>query len=244
MTTSATPVAFVHGFTQTPASWRPVADEFAGQHPVRVVEVPFHSPHAPRVSTFDEGCDALLVEDEPVVLVGYSMGARLALGAAVRRPERVAGLVLLGCNPGITDPDERRRRAADDEQLARRVLEVGTSAFLDEWMDRPMFAGLPESARAGRDAHDPADLAAALRVLGVGTQPDLWPFLGGLNVPTLALAGSRDDAFVGRAVAIARAIGAHAESESIADAGHAAHLERHDEFVATLRRWLQRHFPD
>lgn len=56
---------------------------------------------------------------DDVILVGYSMGARVAMAAAAAAPELVGRLVLLAGNPGLEGEAERRQRAAVDAQLAK-----------------------------------------------------------------------------------------------------------------------------
>jgi pimeloyl-ACP methyl ester carboxylesterase len=51
-------------------------------------------------------------------------------------------------------------------------------------------------------------------------------------------AGALDTRFAGLAERMAAAIGANATVALIPDAGHAAHLEQPEAFVAVLRRWL------
>ena len=55
------------------------------------------------------------------ILIGYSMGGRLALQFACRYPQHLSGLVLIGSTPGIADPDERLKRQKWDG--SRRFLQ-------------------------------------------------------------------------------------------------------------------------
>ena len=68
-----------------------------------------------------------------VILVGYSMGGRLALQLASRNESRVAAVVVLGSNPGIEDVDQRAERAQRDEKLASRLRAMTPSDF-DAWL--------------------------------------------------------------------------------------------------------------
>lgn len=237
------PLAFLHGFTQTPESWQSIGTLFADDFDVRYLDVPYHSTDAPRVDSFLGACDAIVEGLHDVVLVGYSMGARLALGATLRHPDRVRALAILGCNPGIGELAEREERRRSDEQLAERIEQIGTEAFLHEWLSRDMFARLPASARSGRDRHRASDLASALRILGTGHQPDMWPELGSLDLPLLVMAGELDLPFAAHARRIATLAVERTECVLIADAGHAAHLEQPELFVGHLRAWLER-LPD
>ena len=72
-----------------------------------------------------------------LILVGYSMGGRIALQFASRQPDRVVGVAVLSGSPGIEDEAERRARAERDEQLASRLARMTPPQFeswlRDEW---------------------------------------------------------------------------------------------------------------
>lgn len=234
-----THVVLLHGFTQTPSAWDDVRADLEARG-VRCVApwLPGHGPGATDPGTWDDALDALddaVAREVPAARgsdvacawVGYSMGARLALGLALRRPARVASLALLSGTAGIEGGAARAARCAEDEALAARIAAIGVSAFVDEWLARPMFAGLDAAgARASdrRAAHGTTGLAAALRRLGAGAQPDLWPRLGELGVPTLVVAGARDDKFVAIARRMAAAVPS-ARLEVLDGLGHAVAVE-------------------
>src|SRR6185295_6893318 len=76
------------------------------------------------------------------VYVGYSLGGRLCLHAAVAHANSVRGLALIGASPGVADEAERAARRAADDRMADHIIEIGVDAFLDDWLARPLFAGL------------------------------------------------------------------------------------------------------
>lgn len=118
------------------------------------------------------------------------------------------------------------------EQEDHRRLDT----FLQRWLSQPLFATLPLSSAglADRRRNTPAGLASSLRLAGTGTQEPLWDRLGELDVPTLVLAGSADPKFAELARRLASAIGANAQLALLPGAGHAAHLEQPDAFLAKL----------
>ena len=102
----------LHGFTGSPASLRPLGEHLAANGVA--VLCPLLAGHgttrwldlagataAAWTSAANAGLDALS-ENDPVVVVGLSMGAALALELAARRPDRVKGVVLV--NPYVRDP--------------------------------------------------------------------------------------------------------------------------------------------
>jgi 2-succinyl-6-hydroxy-2,4-cyclohexadiene-1-carboxylate synthase len=174
------------------------------------------------------------------------MGARLALACAVRRPESVSALVLVSGRAGIADPAEREVRRRTDEALASRMEAEGIAAFVDEWMAMPMFqtqqrlgVAVLEEQRRERMANDVRELAASLRGLGPGAQPPLYDQLARVTMPVLLVTGALDPAFVAHAKDLAQRL-PNAASRTIADAGHAAHVEQPDAVTSAIREFLRR----
>jgi 2-succinyl-6-hydroxy-2,4-cyclohexadiene-1-carboxylate synthase len=235
-------LVLVHGFTQTPRSWGPIAAALrADGHEVHTPALPGHDGTAPL--SLPEGAARLAAQWGKAVWVGYSMGGRLCLQLALDHPGAVDALVLLGATAGIDDPAERAARRRHDAALAARVEQVGVRAFLAEWLAQPLFAGLPDdpAERAERARNTAAGLAGALRLAGTGTQDPLWDRLGELReraVPTLVMAGEHDAKFRALARRLAHRIGPSARCAWVSGAGHAAHLERPASFLAHLRSFL------
>lgn len=233
-------VVLVHGFTQTGRSWSALADDLAQDHEVVTVDAPGHGGSADVQVDLAVGGALLADQFGPATFVGYSMGGRLALHAALARPEEVTRLVLLGATAGIDDEREREARRVSDEVLARSLETDGVDAFLDRWLRLPLFAGLPDDPadRADRARNTVAGLASSLRLAGTGSQVPSWHHLHALEMPVLVLAGERDDKFAALGRRLASEIGPNATFESVPDAGHAAHKENPAAFLRLLRAWL------
>ena len=233
-------MVLVHGFTQTGRCWGPVAEALATGHEVVRIDAPGHGRSA-EVLAGPRG-SARLIADRGgrATYLGYSMGGRFCLHLALANPELVAGLVLVGATPGIEDPDEREQRADDDDRMAQVLERRGLEAFLDAWLANPLFAGIPpeRAFREERLENTVDGLAMSLRQAGTGVQDSLWPKLGRLDMPVLAVAGERDAKFAGIAERMTAAIGANATLALVPDAGHAVHLEQPDAFLAVVEPWL------
>jgi 2-succinyl-6-hydroxy-2,4-cyclohexadiene-1-carboxylate synthase len=231
---------WLHGFTQTRASAHQFRSILAGANELLTLDLPGHGSAHEVKATLEETADLVTqaLPDDPVALGGYSFGARVALHVALRHPERINRLVLIGATRGIKDEVERAERRARDEALAQRILEIGASDFLDEWLAQPMFAGLPADPleRTARSSHAEG-LANSLRLAGTGTQAWLQPALAAINSPTLTLAGANDSKFSGEAIAIQRGVPG-AIVRLIDGAGHAAQLEQPERTAAAVAEFL------
>jgi len=233
-------LVLVHGFSQTGACWGPVAADLAATHELVLVDAPGHGGSSSVRGSFADGAARLATTGGVATYVGYSMGGRYVLALALARPDLVTALVLIGASAGLASADERSARAAADESLADHLLTIGLPAFLDEWLARPLFAGLTEAMRfrAERLANAPAGLASSLRLAGTGAQPSLGRRLPELTMPVLLVTGALDTKFTTIAAEMTAAIGPNAAHVILPDAGHTAHLENPDAFLATLREWL------
>src|SRR4051794_20939194 len=233
-------LVLLHGFTQTRQSWRRTIAALDGRY-YRVVapDLPGHGQLAERRPVSLPAALAYLAAlvAEPHVLAGYSMGSRIALHAALARPDLVRRLVLVGASPGLADPAERAGRRAADEALADRIERDGLEAFAAEWAQLPLWAGQAERVRAAAGAdrlRNPAPgLAAALRGLGTGALPPLWDRLVDVAIPVTLVVGERDAKFRAIAEEMAGRLPA-ANVVTIPAAGHAAQLERPELVAAAL----------
>jgi len=238
------PVAvFVHGFTQTGRSWAPVVEGLVDDHEVVLVDAPGHGASSAVAADLATGADLLAHAVGPATWVGYSMGARLCLHVALRHPDHVRGLVLVGGTAGIEDDAERAERRAQDLATAARIEAEGLDRFLEGWLAQPLFASLPPE-RAGledRRRNTVAGLRSSLVLAGTGSQKPLWDQLDAVRVPVLAVAGAHDERYGALARRLAGSVGGPAEVALVPGAGHAAHLEQPEAFVGMLETWLESH---
>ena len=231
-------VVLVHGFTQTLASWRHVADDLASDHRLVRVDAPGHGGSSAVDGDLSGAARLIADAGGRAVYVGYSMGGRMVLRLALDRPDLVAGLVLIGATAGIDDPLERAARRRSDEDLAARLQRDGVAAFLHEWLAQPLFDGLPEDPheRRSRAANTADGLASSLRHAGTGTMdPPWWGELSRVEAPTVVLAGEQDPKFTGLGRRLAAGI-AGSELVIVAHAGHAVHLHDPAAVTAAVRR--------
>ncbi len=198
------------------------------------LDLPGHGPQRGRgsqsIAAYADWVDGFLdaLGDEPVVVVGHSMGGAIAQTVALARPERLAGLILVGTGARL--------------QVLARVLEL--------LRQRPAEGfGLIE--RLSYAAATPPDRVAMVdRVLRAGAplvtlgdylacdRFDVRPRLGAIRTPTLVVAGTEDRLTpVASGRLLAAAIGG-ARLVEIADAGHFPQLEQPAAVNAAIREFL------
>jgi pimeloyl-ACP methyl ester carboxylesterase len=175
---------------------------------------------------------------ERFALVGTSAGGNLALEVVIAAPERVAGLWLMGCNPGLHgDPDGARRSS-------ERARAGGFEAVVDDLVARAVYAGGPR-ARAALDA-----VRRMARRVGpeafvrmndaLRARAPRWDALDALRGPALLVWGRHDEfSSVERASAILTRMSS-ARLIVLEDCGHLPTLEQPDASTQAAREWLKR----
>lgn len=246
------PLVFFHGFTGAPSSFDRVRAEL--QRPLATL-APALAGHwgGPPVDTFEgevtrlarlirEGCES------PPVLIGYSLGARLALAVAATQQVDVAALVLVSVNPGLMSEADRAARRAADERHADFLEQHGTRAFIDQvWAKQPLFAsqarlptGLLTAQATHRRRHEASGLASCLRALGLANMPSYWEALPALaqRVPLTLVTGALDEKFC----ELSRQVVDRCPQSSwlnIADVGHNPLLEAPAPVAEAIARHLR-----
>jgi 2-succinyl-6-hydroxy-2,4-cyclohexadiene-1-carboxylate synthase len=238
-------LVLLHGFTQTGRLWGPFGDKLAADHTLIAIDLPGHGgSDAVRA---DLPTTAALVRDaidtsigqEPCDVLGYSLGARVALHVATGTDLGIRRLVVIGATGGIDDPAARdRRRQADEATAAALEASGDVDAFIERWVSSPMFGRLADAAQtAERRRNSAAGLASSLRLAGTGTQDPLWDRIAKLSPPVLALAGTDDARFSAHAFRLTRAAPAGVAS-LIPGGGHAVHLAQPEVVGRLVGHWL------
>jgi pimeloyl-ACP methyl ester carboxylesterase len=113
-------VVFVHGLFGQGKNWTTIARGLSDRHRVTLLDLPNHghSPWTDRVDYLDMA-ELVATElehlGEPVTLVGHSMGGKVAMQLALRRPELLRALVVVDVAPVSYPPTGGRTDDPDEE---------------------------------------------------------------------------------------------------------------------------------
>lgn len=232
-----TALVLLHGFTGSPASFTRLRTLLPAGLRAFCPALIGHDGRPEPPTSFEAELEriAALVERSGFAgshLVGYSLGARIALGLIVRRPGLFVRATLIGCHPGLRTEAERESRRRDDEKWCALLETDGIERFVSEWQAQPLFATqnalapeLVAAQRRERLGHDPRGLATSLRSVGLGQMPDYRGLLGAASLPVTLLTGALDAKFCAVSHDLAELLPSSRKFE-IEGAGHNVVLER------------------
>jgi pimeloyl-ACP methyl ester carboxylesterase len=189
----------------------------------------------------DMGADVMgVLEDEgvtgPALLMGCSIGSKIALMLACERPEQCSAAILIGGNSGRPDFSRRiadyraQAKAGTLAQYHRGHLRHGVTSA---WADTELGSFLIESFvdHAGR-----LDAESIAQVFGAMEGSDLTQARRSCRVPVLVVNGEFDSAFKGGAETAADTPGA--QRAIIEGAGHCCFIEKPGRFDEIVRSFL------
>ena len=215
------------------ALWAPQIEALADVADCRVADL-----------TRDDSVDAMAERalaglPERFVVAGLSMGGYVALAIAAAAPGRIERLALLDTSARPDTPEQTRRRRGLI-QLAGRGEFKGVTTRLLPMLIHParvgdtaltsVVTGMAE--RVGKDAF----LRQQRAIMG---RPDRRPLLPRLRIPTLVLCGNEDAL---TPVDLSRELASSVATSRLVvvpDCGHLSTLERPEQAIAAMRRWLQ-----
>lgn len=153
------------------------------------------------------------------ILLGYSLGGRLALQAAVADPTKFAAVIVISAHPGLATESDRQARLQTDANWSSLALNLPWPEFLRRW-DAQEVLGPNQKDRMHLEKWRLA-IAEGFMKWSLGRQADLRPALKSLRCPLVWITGANDAKFTN--LASTAGCGQHFP---IAEAGHRVHLDQ------------------
>ena len=239
------PLVLLHGFAMHGGLFAPVLPALAGRARVHVVDLPGHGwstgiaplDMASTVTAVDAGIDAVVPGDEPLTVLGWSLGGQVAMRWALARPGRIAKLVLVATTPSFVTRDgwsqamapETLARFGDELSVAYRLTLLRFLTLQVQGSDEGRATLSSMRARLfERGEPAPGVVAATLAMLSGN---DLRSELAQISVPALVIGGERDALVPLAATEQLAAALPHSIHRTVAGAAHAPFLSHRQAFV-------------
>lgn len=241
-------VVFCHGLFGQGRNWTHIARSLADAYRVTLLDLPNHGRSAwtDRIDYLQmaDAVAALASEDDPIALVGHSLGGKVAMALALRHPDVVAKLCVVDIAPAAHSSGSEFRRYIDamqqmdlatihnrqdaEDALTEAVPDASVRAFLLQNLrrDGASWRWQANLDLLGRDLETIAGWPAALR--------DAEPYRG----PVLWLAGANSDYITEDDAPVMRKLFPRVHKISIKGAGHWVHADQPEIFLNVVRGFL------
>lgn len=178
----------IHGFLGLPSDWSGILPT----NSLHAIDL-FQGP----VIKFHEWADKfnLSITTKKNLLIGYSMGGRLALHALLQNPSLWSGAIIISAHPGLKDSEDHEKRIVNDLKWSKRFQNEPWETLLKDWNAQEVFHGMPTFERK-ETQYSRKSLAEALEEWSLGKQENLKEDIEKLNLPILWIAGERDKKYV------------------------------------------------
>ncbi len=247
------PLILLHGFTGSSEDWIFLINELDERIYPIAVDLPGHGKNEISKDPKDYNIDFIvdiidsIIEEfyfPQVVLLGYSMGGRIAESYTIQNMSKVKAMVLESTTPGIKDESERNARYRSDLDLAELIIIEGVEKFVNYWMELPLFESLKnrqveeyQKIISRKLKNNPIGLSNSLKGFSTGKMENMWNSLIDLHHPILLITGQLDNKYS----EIAREMKKQLPNSThiiLENSGHNTHLEKPKEFIKLINNFI------
>lgn len=233
-------ITALHGFLGRPNDWSTLFHGHALQNKIQAIDL-FNSwpilEMRPWAAQLNAHVEKIQVSATPRVMLGYSLGGRLAMHAILQKPELWQAAVIISSHLGLTSVEEKSKRKENDEQWAQRFERDAWENILRDWNGRDVFQN--DSFQFIRTETDFSrkTLAAALRQWSLSQQEDLAERIGLLKMPVLWIAGADDHNYVHQTKRL-NLQNPRSKVVLVPEAGHRVPWQHTQQFLSELSNFL------
>ncbi|MCP5062622.1 MAG: 2-succinyl-6-hydroxy-2,4-cyclohexadiene-1-carboxylate synthase, partial [Ignavibacteriae bacterium] len=244
---ATTPIVFLHGFTGSSFDWEFLFNKLPdGFEPIIIDLLGHGKTSTPKnfknysVKSQIEFLDKIFkkLNIAKPILVGYSMGGRLALSYLFSYTENVEAVILESTSFGLKTKAERDERIISDEILTNQIRNSSIEKFIESWMKIPLFDSQNKLLQRTRNeqtenkisTNNVVGLTNSLLGFGTGNMNNYFNELEKVNTEILLLTGRLDSKFTEIAIE-ANSLLPNSHHSIVGDAGHNVHLEKPEEFL-------------
>ncbi|MGZ3745923.1 MAG: alpha/beta fold hydrolase [Pseudobdellovibrionaceae bacterium] len=175
----------------------------------------------------------------PRLLVGYSLGGRLALHALRSNPELYKKAIFISTNPGLQRDKEKIERAENDQKWAERFLNTPWPELMASWNSQAVFRdSLGREPLRSESSYDRNKLAKALQGWSLALQEDFRDFLVGNGGRILWACGEKDIKFANVAMELIKR-SPQIQTEIFSRSAHRVLFDQPSELAARMISFLQ-----
>lgn len=242
------PIVLLHGWCMSSAVWKYQYEGLKDSYRLLAPDLRGHGRSLETSGSLDFNSFAGDLVDffdtlrlEKVILLGWSMGAQIALQASAELSHRLAGMVLVSATPRFTAADDFSCALAPKEASGMRLkVQRNKERALNGFYTRMFTEGELESHYSAAEIKQllsgiaTPDIVGVLDALDALSGADMRPLLPAVDVPTLILNGGQDLICLPQASSYLKAHIRGAEQIVYHHCGHAPFLTHSEQFNADI----------
>ena len=190
----------LHGFLGRPQDWEEILPSHQSTITIDPYAITLPGPQCCQnnwAAKFNAQITRNNSQPKPI-LMGYSMGGRLAMHALLQAPEKWAGAVIISAHPGLPNSQEREKRFLHDCAWADRFAHEDWTILMRDWNAQSTFIFDDDIVRHEKD-YSRKICSDTLRYWSLGRQALLIEKISQLPMPILWIAGEKDAPYVAMA---------------------------------------------
>lgn len=224
----------LHGFLGHPSDWSNLD--------IPVIPVDIHTICPPESNLWEWAKhfnDSILIGNRPRILMGYSLGGRLACHAILQNPKLWTGAIIISAHLGLKSQKDKSQRIQHDESWIKRFEGEPWDSVMSAWNSQEVFRRSQYSFERKEQEITRSQITHALRFWSLGNQDDLTSSIAEADLPILWVAGKNDLAYASSADSLSLS---HPKSQIwlAPDAGHRVPWECPELFQGQLRQFIER----
>ncbi len=247
------PLVLLHGFAGSAYVWKILFDKLENLCPIIAIDLIGHgktcAPDDPKFYSEESQISQLNkifeeLEIEKFILLGYSMGGRLALSYSINNTNKIIGLILESSTAGIQNYDSRKDRYENDLLISEKIRTGNLIHFFKNWYSASLFNSLKnipnklDELILRKSKNNRTGLANSLIGFSTGKMKNYWSEIQKFPKPVLLICGDLDQKYYDINLKL-NSLFPNSNLAVIKDSGHITHLEKPDEFVNLVNSFLR-----
>lgn len=229
----------IHGFLGQPSDWNMLSIKSLSVEAFVPVDLSKIKIDSTEFWEWSAEFNNLIKQDgfDRRILIGYSLGGRLAIHALIQCPSIWSSAVLISAHPGMKAQLEKQMRMEEDKQWAQRFKMEPWDRLMRAWNSREVFSGYDPIFERKEADYSRETLASMLNQFSLGKQEDLSSHISDLPFPILWASGAHDR----RYAEISATISLKHELSKVwivPNAGHRIPWEVPEAFQLQLIQWI------
>lgn len=200
MTSASMRFFMLPGFLGMPSDWKAV---FHGRQDIQQVPCDFYDENYAKpqegfwawAETFNRDIENNFGHPsvkKKNILLGYSLGGRLAMHALISKAPLWSAAVIVSAHPGLDWEREREQKGQSDSVWAKRFLNDPWEQVITAWNAQPVFKHDRHAFSRNEKDYDRSLLASTLTHWSLSKQQNLRLAIQKIHIPILWVAGGND----------------------------------------------------